>query len=80
MRKKTTIGETWDKVKNLSLYYAIPILLVVLTTSVTQGFAYCAYVANSDDNTVSMIDTTSNTVVGSPIGVGSHPRCNCDYP
>ena len=73
MRKKTAIREIWNKVKNLSLYRAIPLLLVILTTSVTQGFANFAYVANFNGNTVSVIDTTSNTVVGSPINVGSEP-------
>jgi YVTN family beta-propeller protein len=32
-----------------------------------------AYVTNFADNTVSVIDTASNTVVGSPISVGSGP-------
>jgi YVTN family beta-propeller protein len=31
------------------------------------------YVANGNDNTVSVIDTATNTVVGSPIAVGSGP-------
>jgi YVTN family beta-propeller protein len=32
-----------------------------------------AYVANTHDNTVSVIDTASNTVVGTPIPVGNAP-------
>jgi len=32
-----------------------------------------AYITNSGDNTVSVIDTATNTVVGSPITVGSLP-------
>ena len=32
-----------------------------------------AYVTNSSDGTVSVIDTSTNTVVGSPIPVGSLP-------
>jgi YVTN family beta-propeller protein len=32
-----------------------------------------AYVANEGDNTVSVIDTTTNTVVGTPILVGTAP-------
>lgn len=32
-----------------------------------------AYVSNSDDNTVSIIDLTSNTVVGAPVTVGPSP-------
>jgi YVTN family beta-propeller protein len=33
-----------------------------------------AYVANAGDNTVSVIDTATNAVVGTPIPVGSFPR------
>src|SRR5215831_18790396 len=33
-----------------------------------------AYITNSRDNTVSVIDTATNTVVGSPILVGSGPQ------
>src|SRR5262249_57232572 len=32
-----------------------------------------AYITNSGDNTVSVIDTATNTVVGSPITVGIEP-------
>ena len=32
------------------------------------------YVTNSGDGTVSVIDTSTNTVVGSPINVGRNPR------
>jgi YVTN family beta-propeller protein len=32
-----------------------------------------AYVANQTSNNVSVIDTTTNTVVGAPIPVGIHP-------
>ena len=32
-----------------------------------------AYITNSDDNTVSVIDTASNTVVGAPKPVGARP-------
>ena len=32
-----------------------------------------AYVANSGSNTVTVIDTTTNTVVGTPIAVGAGP-------
>jgi YVTN family beta-propeller protein len=33
-----------------------------------------AYITNLGDNTVSVIDTATNTVVGSPIPVGSLPE------
>ena len=32
-----------------------------------------AYVANNGSNTVTVIDTTTNTVVGAPIPVGTGP-------
>jgi YVTN family beta-propeller protein len=32
------------------------------------------YVANSGDDTISVIDMTTNTVVGGPIKVGDGPR------
>jgi YVTN family beta-propeller protein len=37
------------------------------------GFAQNAYITNSGDNTISVIDTATNTVVGLPIAVGSAP-------
>ena len=33
-----------------------------------------AYVTNFTSNTVTVIDTTTSTVVGAPIPVGTHPR------
>jgi YVTN family beta-propeller protein len=33
-----------------------------------------AYVTNADDDTVSVIDTSTNTVIGAPIPVGDSPR------
>jgi YVTN family beta-propeller protein len=33
-----------------------------------------AYIANSGDNTVSIIDTTTNTVTGAPVPVGQNPN------
>ena len=38
-----------------------------------QALAQNAYITNANDNTVSVIDTATNTVVGSPIPVGSSP-------
>ncbi|WP_206197414.1 PQQ-dependent sugar dehydrogenase [Peribacillus frigoritolerans] len=37
-------------------------------------YAYVAYVANEIDDTVSVVETKNNTVVGSPITVGSDPK------
>ena len=38
-----------------------------------QTLAQNAYIPNSDSNTVSVIDTATDTVIGSPIPVGSVP-------
>jgi len=39
----------------------------------TSALAVNAYITNSGDNTVSVIDTATNTVIGSPLAVGSGP-------
>ena len=39
-----------------------------------------AYISNYGDNTVSVIDTATNTVVGVPIAVGTHPTGNAVHP
>jgi YVTN family beta-propeller protein len=42
--------------------------------SITVAYSgFYAYVANSGDDTVSVIRTSDNTVVGDPIGVGDYP-------
>src|SRR6476661_659515 len=46
--------------------------LVALVAS-AAGAAPFAYIANQGDSTVSVIDVATNTVVGSPIGVGGGP-------
>jgi YVTN family beta-propeller protein len=38
-----------------------------------QALAQNAYITNSFDNNVSVIDTATNTVIGSPIAVGNLP-------
>ena len=55
--------------------------LFAIVLAMGLGLAACPaeaapflYVANSVDNTVSVIDTATNTVVGSPIPVGIFPR------
>src|SRR5258706_15712438 len=39
-----------------------------------QALAQNAYIPNSIDHNVSVIDTATNTVIGSPIPVGPNPR------
>jgi YVTN family beta-propeller protein len=43
------------------------------TPTATPTLPGRAYVANSGSNNVTVIDTTTNTVVGAPIPVGTHP-------
>ena len=38
-----------------------------------RSVSFRVYVANTGSNTVSVIDTATNQVVGSPITVGAHP-------
>lgn len=73
MRNQTAIREICAKIMSLSFHQTVILLLVILTTSVTQVFADFAYVVNQTDSNVSIIDTNSNTVVGNPIPVGFFP-------
>jgi YVTN family beta-propeller protein len=50
---------------------ATPTITPTVTPTLLTG---AAYVANSGSNSVTVIDTTTNTVVGTPIPVGSGPR------
>jgi YVTN family beta-propeller protein len=50
---------------------AIGALALVLGATPSQ--AQKAYITNSGSGTVSVIDTTNNTVVGGPIAVGTTP-------
>jgi YVTN family beta-propeller protein len=55
----------------------IPVLSIsaalVLLLGIAPARAQNAYITNSTANTVSVIDTTMNTVIGSPVTVGTHP-------
>src|SRR5262245_29628679 len=58
--------------------------VALLAVGLAVGLAACtggpeqaapfAYITNSGDNSVSVLDTASNTVVGAPIPVGTGPR------
>ena len=50
-----------------------PWLLALGLGSVPLHANTFAYVTNNQSNTVSVIDTATNTVVGAPISVGSNP-------
>jgi YVTN family beta-propeller protein len=53
----------------------VPVLvMLVLAAVVPSAFAGNAYVANALDDTVSVVDTQTNAVVGSPIPVGDEPE------
>lgn len=48
--------------------------LLTLALFVPQALARYAYTGNWDDSTVSVIDTATNQIVGSPIPVGGQPQ------
>jgi YVTN family beta-propeller protein len=52
---------------------AFALAVVFLATLVPSAFARNAYVANNGSTSVSMIDTQTNQVVGSPFPVGNNP-------
>lgn len=54
-------------------FATVSALLLVFATSLAQAMPY-AYVANTNDNTVSVIDTATDATVGSPIPVGQAPQ------
>jgi YVTN family beta-propeller protein len=56
------------------LILAAALAALILAILAPGAFARDAYVANHNDNDVSVIDTATNTVVGSPILVGNSPK------
>src|SRR5258706_16020868 len=48
-------------------------LIALVSLVPASGQAQKAYITNGSDNTVSVIDTTTNTAIGSPITVGPFP-------
>jgi YVTN family beta-propeller protein len=58
--------------RNLFALFAIP-AGAGMFLGVSQARAQNAYIANFFDNTVSVIDTATNTMTGSPISVGHRP-------
>jgi len=55
----------------MKLLTTIAILIFIVGSA--QGLAQNAYIANANSGTVSVIDTRTNTVIGSPIPVGDVP-------
>lgn len=53
--------------------FAVVLTLASFAMLCAPALARNAYVANEFSNTVSVIDTAANAVVGSPIPVGTHP-------
>jgi YVTN family beta-propeller protein len=47
--------------------------VMAMVVSVAPSWAQKAYITNSGDDTISVINTATNTVIGSPITVGSGP-------
>src|SRR3984885_7192672 len=56
-----------------SFYKTFSRFFVIFTMAVVHAFADLGYVTNFGDNTVSVFDTVSNTLLGSPINVGNGP-------
>jgi YVTN family beta-propeller protein len=54
-------------------FFAALVGSIAIVLGSAPSSAQNAYITNSGDNTVSVIDTATNTVVGSPIPVGSEP-------
>ena len=52
---------------------AIAALAPVQFAAPTPALAVNAYITNTASNNVSVIDTTTNTVIGSPTHIGSRP-------
>jgi YVTN family beta-propeller protein len=52
---------------------AIAAFTLVDVLGSAQVLAQNAYITNFSDNTVSVINTKTNTVIGSPISVGANP-------
>jgi YVTN family beta-propeller protein len=52
---------------------AAMVVAVMCLLDSPQSLAQNAYITNASDNTVSVIATATNTVIGSPIAVGSYP-------
>ncbi len=58
-------------IRGRARWAALPLALALLPAAAN---AQNAYITNSGDNTVSVIDTATNNVVGTPIPVGSGPE------
>ena len=57
----------------ISRLLATAAFVVASLVGSAQTFAQNAYITNSGDNTVSVISTATNTVIGLPIKVGNFP-------
>jgi YVTN family beta-propeller protein len=53
--------------------FAIMLTMGLALAAFPAEAAHFAYIANGNDNTVSVIDTATNTVVGAPLAVGFGP-------
>jgi YVTN family beta-propeller protein len=53
---------------------ATAVAVLACLVSPAAARAQNAYITNFDSGTVSVIDTTTNAVVGSPITVGNQPK------
>jgi YVTN family beta-propeller protein len=64
--------------REIAMKFRFPGLLAIAAVAGllggAQAFAQNAYITNALDNTVSVIATATNTVLGSPIPVGHNPE------
>jgi len=69
------MGKEWKYMANKHKLYSIALVstaMILMLASIASAAPF-AYVTNEGSNSVSVIDTATNTVVGSPITVGSQP-------
>lgn len=75
MRNKSAFFDIYHKMINFSFFYVFSFFLLILSIFTSQAYSYLGYVGNSASSpgTISVIDTTTNTIVGTPITIGSFP-------
>ena len=59
-------------VAKIACFFPVFLFITSISTEVANAAPF-AYIANFNDNNVSVIDTATNAVVGSPIAVGTKP-------
>jgi YVTN family beta-propeller protein len=73
MHSKTSNGSRAAWTRSFMALVAVMLVMGLSAMAPPAEAAPFAYVVNSGDGTVSVIDTATNTVVGTPIPVGREP-------